>query len=75
MHFNSAELKSVVTIGQRHVLPVSLLAFKVSNILHSTLVQQLFNAEPADYDGCFLSGVENQRTGGLSQRDKTVLEQ
>ncbi|MBU2980318.1 hydantoinase/oxoprolinase family protein [Lentibacter algarum] len=74
VHFVAEGLKGGVTLGPKRVLPVSLVALELPDLVISTMEAQLRAPAPGEFDGKFVRPVKGANREGLSQRDLDILE-
>jgi len=73
VHFVAEGLRGGVTLGPRRVVPVSLLAHEVPDLVLPVLEAQIRNAVPGEHDGRFVRAVSGVQADGLSDRDAALL--
>lgn len=74
VHFVSEGLQGGVTLGPRRVLPISLLAHEVPDVVLPTLEAQLRNTTPGEHDARFVRAVAGVAAHGLAARDAALLD-
>ena len=74
VHFISEGLRGGVTLGPRRLLPVSLIAAEAPDVVRPALEAQLRSSIPGEHDGRFVRAVAGVDAGGLSDRDRVVLD-
>ncbi|WP_299651136.1 hydantoinase/oxoprolinase family protein [uncultured Tateyamaria sp.] len=73
VHFVAEGLRGGVTLGPRRVLPVSLLAHEVPDVVLPLLETQMRGSVPGEYDGRFVRAVPGVQADGLAARDADLL--
>jgi len=75
VHLVSQGLKSVLKLGPRRVLPISLLGFESPDIVHAALDEALTRERANEFDGQFIRAVNRvgRNESGLGPRELELL--
>jgi len=74
VHVSPVGLKTVIQLGPRRVVPVSLLAAEHGSLVHEALDRQLATDQPRDLDARFLVAPAIPRPAGLEAGDIQILD-
>ena len=74
VHMVTGGLQGGVTLGQRRVIPIALMAALAPEVVLPTLVTQVRNATPGDHDGRFVRAVPGISAEGLGHREAALLD-
>jgi len=74
VHFVSQGLSGGVTLGPRRLLPIALLAHEAPEVVLPALEAQSKTSLPGEYDARFVRAVSGMDDGGLTDRERRVLD-
>ncbi|EBA02885.1 hydantoinase/oxoprolinase family protein [Rhodobacterales bacterium HTCC2150] len=74
VHFITEGLKGGITLGPRRLLPISLIAHEAPEVVLPALESQSKSTLPGEYDARFVRAVSGMDDGGLTDRERKVLD-